>query len=85
MVVRLHGRGAHYVRSGKTDPVRYGEEPDRSMGTYVYGKKEDSEESPATYRPTGRVIRVRGGRPEGYRYTSGGFYMPRKRKPKRKQ
>lgn len=79
-MTRLHGRGAHYIRSGKTDPVRYGGEPDRSKGTYVYGDTSGSSEPPVVGRPTGRVIRFSNGRPEGYKYTSGGVYLPRKRK-----
>ncbi len=82
-MARIHGRGAHYIRSGKTDPVRYGEEPDRSRGTYVYDEAGGSAETPAAGRPTGRVIRFRDGRPEGYKSTSGGVRIPEQRKRKR--
>ena len=82
-MARLHGRGAHYIRLGKTDPVRYGEEPDKTKGTYVYGETFGSSELPADGHPTGRVIRISNGRPEGYKYTSGGVFLQRKRKRKR--
>ena len=30
-MARLQGRKAHYIRSGKTDPVRYGGDPDKEI------------------------------------------------------
>jgi hypothetical protein len=60
-MAQRHGAWGHNIRPGQTDPVRCGERPDLTQGTY---RHLGEERHVGSGERTDNVIRVRNGRPD---------------------